>query len=354
MSVKVLLADESTTIKKAFQLALSEFSAEIKSVPSGLDVLSVSEEFKPDIVFADVLLTKKSGYEVCKELKNHTTLNTVPVILMWSSFMEFDTGLAESSGYTDKIEKPFDAQAIKDKISLYVNKAKNHPLLDMIQPAQLPDFEESDTIFRQKNLYAEIQKKKAEMTSSEKEVTQTKSGITSNLSAKKSNFEVTKNIPVIELNEVPSESYTPDEDPQEEFTFNTHQAVPQGSQKTGQSQNQNVPKSKDPFQIHLQTESYGDFEEVVLVKAEKQNQIDGLDKNLQNYLEGSPVSLQRSQQKKNQNAQKSESTQIDEQLIREEARLMAEKICWQIIPDITEKIVREELAKLMNQIEKSI
>ena len=44
---------------------------------------------------------------------------------------------------------------------------------------------------------------------------------------------------------------------------------------------------------------------------------------------------------------------FDEQLLKEEIKQMAERICWQIIPDITEKVVREELNKLLQGLEKN-
>jgi two-component system cell cycle response regulator len=50
MALRVLLADESSTIKKAIQMALSDLGVDVKSVPSGLDVLTVSRTFQPDIV----------------------------------------------------------------------------------------------------------------------------------------------------------------------------------------------------------------------------------------------------------------------------------------------------------------
>ena len=59
MALRVLLADESSTIKKAIQMALAEFAVDVKSVPSGLDVLAVAHTYQPDVVLADVLLTKK-------------------------------------------------------------------------------------------------------------------------------------------------------------------------------------------------------------------------------------------------------------------------------------------------------
>ena len=119
MSLKVLLADESSTIKKAFQLSLGEFAAEVKTVPSGLDVVSVALDFNPDIIFADILLGKKNGYDVCAEIKNHPKLKTIPFILMWSNFMDFNTVLAGKSGGTDKLEKPFDAQSLKEITKKY-------------------------------------------------------------------------------------------------------------------------------------------------------------------------------------------------------------------------------------------
>ena len=47
-------------------------------------------------------------------------------------------------------------------------------------------------------------------------------------------------------------------------------------------------------------------------------------------------------------------SRFDEQMMREEIKMLTEKICWQIIPEIAERIVREEIQKLMKNIEKSI
>src|SRR5690606_3309788 len=90
MALRVLLADESSTIKKVFQLSLQDFAVEVQPVNVGLDVLAVAKKFQPDIIFADVLLQKKNGYEVCSEIKHDPQLSKIPVVLMWSGFMELD------------------------------------------------------------------------------------------------------------------------------------------------------------------------------------------------------------------------------------------------------------------------
>src|SRR4051812_11235054 len=112
MALRVLLADESSTIKKVIQLALQDYGVEVKSVPVGLDVLTVAKSFKPDIIFADVLLAKKSGYDVSQELKSDSVMKNTPVILMWSGFMELDEEKAKKSMANDRLEKPFDADIL--------------------------------------------------------------------------------------------------------------------------------------------------------------------------------------------------------------------------------------------------
>jgi two-component system, cell cycle response regulator len=313
MGLKVLLADESTSIKKAFQLALADYGVEVKSVPSGLDVLSVSLDFVPDIIFADVLLTKKSGYEVCKEIKSNSKLAAIPFILMWSHFMEFDTAVATAAGFTDKLEKPFDTEMLRQKINTYVSKTKKHPLHEMIEFPNMPNFVETETMIRQKNNYLNHQNKTA-----------------------------TTEVPTTEIDD----DFEPVQLKQNtNITQNRPQDIPQ-----------NVAQNSDAFEIQIETENFGDFEEVVLVKSDQTGNLQNrIHEQIQNYLEHSPVALSKSaQQPTNQNTYSSKATNFDEQMMREEVRLMAEKICWQIIPDITEKIVREEITKLLTNLDKSI
>lgn len=132
MSLRVLLADESDTIKKVFQLALQDLNAEVKSVHSGLDVLDVANSFQPTIIFADILLQKRNGYEICSEIKHSNTLKNIPVILMWSSFMELDQELYKKSLANDQLEKPFDADHLREIVKKHTEAADVNPLAQFL------------------------------------------------------------------------------------------------------------------------------------------------------------------------------------------------------------------------------
>lgn len=133
MSLRVLLADESDTIKKVFQLALQDMNVEVKTVQSGLDVVNVAQTFKPHIIFADVLLQKKNGYEMCLEVKQDGSLAGIPVVLMWSSFMELDQEQYKRSKADDQLEKPFDADHLRNLIKKHNPSAMDNPLSQFLK-----------------------------------------------------------------------------------------------------------------------------------------------------------------------------------------------------------------------------
>lgn len=132
MALRVLLADESSTIKKVFQLALQDYAVEVKPVNLGVDVLPVARKFQPDIIFADVLLQKKSGYEVSAEMKDDGDLKDVPVVLMWSGFVELDEDKFQASKADAQLEKPFDVAALRKLVTSLVPKTHSQSLSDFL------------------------------------------------------------------------------------------------------------------------------------------------------------------------------------------------------------------------------
>ncbi len=133
MALRVLLADESTTIKKVMQLALQDFAVEVKAVHSGLDTLEVARAFQPDVVFADVLLPKRNGYDVAGDLKKDPQLKTIPVVLMWSSFMDLDEKAYLNAKANGKLEKPFDVENLRQLILELVPKTQTQRLAHFLR-----------------------------------------------------------------------------------------------------------------------------------------------------------------------------------------------------------------------------
>jgi CheY-like chemotaxis protein len=140
MALRVLLADESVTIKKVFQLALQDYGVEVMSVHLGVDVVTVAKTFKPDIVFADVLLQKMNGYEVTKALKATPEFKNTPIVLIWSNFLELDQAKFKDCGASDHLEKPFDTDRLREVIQKLVPKTNTQKLSSYLNFPKMPDF----------------------------------------------------------------------------------------------------------------------------------------------------------------------------------------------------------------------
>lgn len=309
-------------------MVLSDYGVEVKTVPTGLDVLTVAQSFKPDIVLADVLLTKKNGYEVCQELKAHNDTKAIPVVLMWSSFIQLDQNLYQQTGASGSIEKPFDTDTIRRLIESLVPKLQTFPLKGFLNHPPLPDFEESDTFVRQKNDF-----------STQKLQTPTSENPQSNNSTPPATATTEPSALARENEEI------------EEFQYSSPPAREQQSVVREPTDDWSPTKAT---QFVIETESHGDFEEVKVINSREAETPDlqkKIQEQIQNYIKDSPVAVQKSQ---SAFQTRQAYSSFDEQLIREEIRQTAERICWQVIPEITEKIVREELNKLMQEIEKNI
>lgn len=349
MALRVLLADESSTIKKAIQLVLSEYGVEVKTVPTGIDVLSVAQSFLPDIVVADILLNKKNGYEVCLELKNNAGTSKIPVVLMWSSFMQLDEQLYRSSRADASLEKPFESETIKTLFERLVPKLQTFPLKGFLHHAPLPDFEESDTFIRQKNTVNTLvppNLKTGDVVDINVGTMIIDEPLDFNIPSlnddeqdKKLTFKQKLALKQQLLNAVENK---PEPPPQQQPLYTATPAAPERDEWSPSKTNQFV----------IETENYGDFEEVKVVSAHGSDaaNLQDLNEQIRSYVKSSPLANQKAEE----SMQKNVTSSFDEQLMREEIRQITERICWQIIPEITEKVVREELTKLLQGIEKNI
>jgi two-component system cell cycle response regulator len=142
MALRVLLADESISIKKVIQLSLQDYGTEVKSVPVGIDVPEAARTFEPDIIFIDILLSKKSGYDVARELKAQQATQHIPIVLMWSGFMELDPKKAAEAQADGQLEKPFDADQLRNLVKKLVPRLAGNTISNYLQFPQRPEFEE--------------------------------------------------------------------------------------------------------------------------------------------------------------------------------------------------------------------
>jgi len=116
MSKRLLLADDSITIQKVIGITFANEDYELVVVDNGDAALKKALEKRPDLILADVYMPGKNGYELCAAVKSEASLQGVPVLLLAGTFEPFDEAKALSAGADAWISKPFESQALIDKV----------------------------------------------------------------------------------------------------------------------------------------------------------------------------------------------------------------------------------------------
>lgn len=116
MKAQVLVADDSVTIQKVVGLTLSRSGVELIQARSGEEALRKARESKPDLMLIDHSMGDRTGQQLCAEVRQDPRLKDVPIILMAAALEPLDEAAARGAGASDVVTKPFESQALIDKV----------------------------------------------------------------------------------------------------------------------------------------------------------------------------------------------------------------------------------------------
>src|SRR5579859_4952925 len=104
---KILVADDNSNIQKMVGLALRDHGIDVIAVGNGEAAVRKIVDLRPDLVLADVFMPVRNGYEVCKFVKDDSSLAHIPVILLVGAFDPLDEQEAQRVGADGVLKKPF-------------------------------------------------------------------------------------------------------------------------------------------------------------------------------------------------------------------------------------------------------
>jgi CheY-like chemotaxis protein len=116
MPKKLLLAEDSLTIRKVFELALSRSDIAITAVDNGEDAVRLAGEIFPDIVVVDLTLSGKNGFAVAAELRAMEKTEKIPVIILSGMLIPLDEARFKASGARGVLFKPFESRELLETI----------------------------------------------------------------------------------------------------------------------------------------------------------------------------------------------------------------------------------------------
>src|SRR5450432_2881659 len=112
MSARILVVDDSPTIRKVVGTILERGAYQALLAGDGQEALEMLSTEKVDLVLLDFVMPRMNGYQFCRELRADPELKNLPVVLMSAKGDKIRGQFVQQTGAIDAITKPFDARGL--------------------------------------------------------------------------------------------------------------------------------------------------------------------------------------------------------------------------------------------------
>lgn len=120
--VKVMVIDDSKTIRRTAETLLSKVGCDVTTAEDGFDALSKIADTQPSIIFVDIMMPRLDGYQTCALIKNNSAFQSTPVVMLSSKDGLFDRAKGRIVGSDQYLTKPFSKDellgAIRDHVKV--------------------------------------------------------------------------------------------------------------------------------------------------------------------------------------------------------------------------------------------
>ena len=121
-SLKVMIIDDSKTIRKSAETLLSKEGCKVLTAEDGFEALALIAKHKPDIVFVDIMMPRLDGYQTCTLIKNNRQFRDTPVIMLTSKDSIFDKARGRIVGSEEYLTKPFKRDDLLQAINRHTSE----------------------------------------------------------------------------------------------------------------------------------------------------------------------------------------------------------------------------------------
>lgn len=118
--IKVMIIDDSNTVRKSAELFLKSFGCEVILAEDGFAAMPKIVETQPDVIFIDIAMPRLDGYQSCMLIKSNPIYQSIPIIMLSSKDGLFDKARGRMVGANEYLAKPFTAEGLLSIIRVHV------------------------------------------------------------------------------------------------------------------------------------------------------------------------------------------------------------------------------------------
>lgn len=116
---KLLVVDDDPNICELLRLYFEKEGYQVKTASDGFEGVSIFKNFDPDLVLLDIMMPRKGGWQVCREIRE---VSAKPIIMITAKNETFDKVLGLELGADDFIVKPFDMKELSARVKAVLRR----------------------------------------------------------------------------------------------------------------------------------------------------------------------------------------------------------------------------------------
>jgi twitching motility two-component system response regulator PilG len=118
--VKVMVIDDSNTIRRSAEIFLLQAGCTVILADDGFDALAKIADHQPDLIFVDIMMPRLDGYQTCALIKKNTKFHQTPVVMLSSKDGLFDRARGRMVGSDQYLTKPFTKDSLLRAVATHV------------------------------------------------------------------------------------------------------------------------------------------------------------------------------------------------------------------------------------------
>ena len=147
MDTKLLIVDDDPNICDMLKLYFENEGYQVKTAADGVDGVNFFKIYEPDIVLLDIMMPKKDGWQVCREIRE---ISSKPIIMVTAKGEVFDKVLGLELGADDFVVKPFDLKELSARVKAVLRRYRSYGAQDEGDVIKFENFEISQDRFELK------------------------------------------------------------------------------------------------------------------------------------------------------------------------------------------------------------
>ncbi|MDF1482388.1 response regulator [Extensimonas sp. H3M7-6] len=123
-SFKVLVVDDSNTIRRSAEIFLKQGGHEVLLAEDGFDALSKVNDYHPDMIFCDILMPRLDGYQTVAIIRRNIRFADTPVVMLSSKDGVFDKARGRMVGCQEYLTKPFTKDQLLQAVQRFAHSSQ--------------------------------------------------------------------------------------------------------------------------------------------------------------------------------------------------------------------------------------